>query len=104
MPTHPKLIETGRALRASDKEGGRTLANSNTRLRSTIPLAAENFHQALDDLESDIVNNLLCIVVEFMLIHKTRSEQRQYYFEIWRSYEPNESHWKIHFQGLLRTR
>lgn len=70
MPTHPKLIETGRALRASDKEGGRTLANSNTRLRSTIPLAAENFHQALDDLESDIVNNLPCIVVEFMLIHK----------------------------------
>lgn len=49
------LIETGRALRGSDKEGGRTFANANTRLRSTIPSAIENFHQALDDLESDIV-------------------------------------------------
>jgi len=49
------LIETGRALRSSDKEGGRTLANANTRLRSTIPSAIENFHQALDELECDIL-------------------------------------------------
>lgn len=50
-----QLIETGRALRSSDKEGSRTLANANTRLRSTIPSAIENFHQALDELECDIV-------------------------------------------------
>lgn len=52
-----KLIETGKALRSSDKEGGRTIANSSTRLRSTIPSAIENFHQALDELECDIVRN-----------------------------------------------
>ena len=55
--TVPKLIETGKALRGSEKEGERTLANANTRLRSTIPSALDNFHRALDDLESDIVSN-----------------------------------------------
>ncbi|TAQ90627.1 hypothetical protein B7494_g1038 [Chlorociboria aeruginascens] len=49
------LIETGKALRATDKEGGRTKANANTRLRTTIPSTIDNFHQALDDIESDIV-------------------------------------------------
>ncbi|KAG0648907.1 hypothetical protein D0Z07_4615 [Hyphodiscus hymeniophilus] len=48
------LIEVGRALRATDKEGG-TVTNPNTRLRSFFPGAIDNFHQALDDLESDIV-------------------------------------------------
>jgi hypothetical protein len=52
-----KLIETGKALRAADKDGGRTIAASSTRLRSTIPSAIENFHQALDELECDIVRN-----------------------------------------------
>jgi hypothetical protein len=50
-----KLIETGRALRSSDKEGGRSFASASTRLRSFMPGAVENFHQALDELESDIV-------------------------------------------------
>jgi hypothetical protein len=52
-----QLIEVGRALRGSDKEGGKTLANSNTRLRSFFPGAIDNFHQALDDLEGDIVRH-----------------------------------------------
>ncbi|KAH7342674.1 hypothetical protein BKA65DRAFT_295633 [Rhexocercosporidium sp. MPI-PUGE-AT-0058] len=49
------LIETGKALRPSNKDGGRTLATVNTRLRTIIPSAAENFHMALDDLECDII-------------------------------------------------
>jgi len=49
------LIETGKALRASDKESGRTVASANARLRSTIPSAIDNFHQALDEIEADIV-------------------------------------------------
>ncbi|KAH7419352.1 hypothetical protein BKA64DRAFT_14001 [Cadophora sp. MPI-SDFR-AT-0126] len=49
------LIETGKALRPSNKDGGRTLATVNTRLRTIIPSAAENFHMALDDLECDIL-------------------------------------------------
>ncbi|KAL3423205.1 hypothetical protein PVAG01_04952 [Phlyctema vagabunda] len=49
------LIETGRALRPIDKDGSRTLAPTNARLQSTLPSAVENFHQALDELESDIV-------------------------------------------------
>lgn len=53
--TPQKLIETGKALRPSNKEGGRTLTTVNTRLRTIIPSAVENFHMALDDLECEIV-------------------------------------------------
>ncbi|KAJ5046748.1 uncharacterized protein L3040_003978 [Drepanopeziza brunnea f. sp. 'multigermtubi'] len=49
------LIETGKALRSSNKDGARNPTNVNTRLKTFIPSATENFHQALDDLESDIV-------------------------------------------------
>ncbi|KAG4429249.1 hypothetical protein IFR05_015266 [Cadophora sp. M221] len=49
------LIETGKALRPSNKEGGRTLTTVNTRLRTIIPSAVENFHMALDDLECEII-------------------------------------------------
>ncbi|RFU24334.1 hypothetical protein B7463_g12004, partial [Scytalidium lignicola] len=49
------LIETGKALRASDKDSGKTLSQANARLRSTIPSAIDNFHQALDEIESNIV-------------------------------------------------
>ncbi|KAE9370377.1 hypothetical protein N431DRAFT_343717 [Stipitochalara longipes BDJ] len=49
------LIETGKALRSSNKEGGKTLANAKSRLSSTIPSAIENFHLALDELECDIL-------------------------------------------------
>ncbi|KAI6715792.1 hypothetical protein PZA11_006097 [Diplocarpon coronariae] len=49
------LIETGKALRHSKKDGSRSLDAVNTRLRTTIPTMAEHFHEALDDLESDIV-------------------------------------------------
>ena len=48
-------METGKALRPSEKEGGSTLGHSNARLRATIPSAIDNFHIALDDLEADIV-------------------------------------------------
>jgi len=49
------LIETGKALRSSNKEGGKTLANAKTRLSSTIPSTIENFHLALDEMECDIL-------------------------------------------------
>ncbi|PQE33593.1 hypothetical protein CJF32_00003464 [Rutstroemia sp. NJR-2017a WRK4] len=49
------IVKTGKALRPSDKEGGRTMANSSHRLRLTIPNAIDHFHQALDELEAEIV-------------------------------------------------
>ncbi|KAL2075529.1 hypothetical protein VTL71DRAFT_472 [Oculimacula yallundae] len=49
------LIETGKTLRPSNKDGGRALAHANTRLRTVIPSAVDNFHMALDDLECDII-------------------------------------------------
>jgi len=49
------LIEIGKALGSNDKESGRTLASGGARLQNTIPSAADNFHQALDELEIDIV-------------------------------------------------
>jgi hypothetical protein len=53
--TIEQLIETGKALRVNNKESGRTVASANARLRTTIPSATDNFHQALDELECDIV-------------------------------------------------
>jgi len=50
----PKLLETGRALRAADKREG-TQSSSDDRLRTTIPVVIETFQQALDDMEIDIV-------------------------------------------------
>ncbi|CAD6444133.1 38532dd9-3cb6-4ad9-a9b1-a67990361160 [Sclerotinia trifoliorum] len=49
------LIETGKALRATGLEGGKTMAISAIRLHSTIPSITDNFHRALDDLEAQIV-------------------------------------------------
>jgi hypothetical protein len=53
--TQGKLIETGKALRAADREGGRTLANAHSRIRTSIPGIIDNFHLVLDDFESEIV-------------------------------------------------
>ncbi|RDL39446.1 uncharacterized protein BP5553_03786 [Venustampulla echinocandica] len=49
------LIETGRALKTSTKDGRRALSSNNPRLQSTIPPAVETFQQALDELECDIL-------------------------------------------------
>lgn len=52
----PKFIEIGNSLRISDKVQPKTLVtNANARLRAAIPRAIETFHQALDDIETDIV-------------------------------------------------
>ena len=54
----PKFIEIGNSLRIPDKVAPKTLvANANARLRSAIPRAIETFHQALDDIEADIVRD-----------------------------------------------
>ncbi|ESZ96566.1 hypothetical protein SBOR_3068 [Sclerotinia borealis F-4128] len=49
------LIETGKALRATGLDGGKTMAISAIRLHATIPSITDNFHHALDDLEAEIV-------------------------------------------------
>ncbi|KAF7909740.1 uncharacterized protein EAF01_003458 [Botrytis porri] len=49
------LIETGKALRATGAEGGKSMAISAIRLHSTIPSITDNFHRALDDLEAEII-------------------------------------------------
>lgn len=52
-----KLIETGRALQAASKDSGKDGgAKTNTRFQLAIPSTIENFHQALDDIECDIVS------------------------------------------------
>jgi hypothetical protein len=54
--TYTKLIETGRALKRSNKEGGKAQVGA-ARPQSTIPTIIEQFQQALDDLEIDIVSS-----------------------------------------------
>jgi hypothetical protein len=62
MANVSKFIEIGNSLRVSDKLPPKALvANANTRLRAAIPRAIETFHQALDDIETDIVGTLLML-------------------------------------------
>jgi hypothetical protein len=49
-------VQTGKALRASQKDGRRNLAQVHTNMRSRIPDSIETFQYALDDLESEIVS------------------------------------------------
>lgn len=52
-----QFIEIGNSLYISDKVPPKALvANANVKLRSAIPKAIETFHQALDDIETDIVD------------------------------------------------
>lgn len=53
-----KLIETGKALRASSKEGAKDFSSVNARLQKNVPRTIDTFHQALDDLEWDIVRTI----------------------------------------------
>ncbi|KUJ21979.1 uncharacterized protein LY89DRAFT_694405 [Mollisia scopiformis] len=49
------LIETGKALRSAQKENGRPSTAATTRLRAMVPSTTDNFHQALDDIECEIL-------------------------------------------------
>lgn len=60
-----QLIETGKAFRFSSKEGGKSLGSARTRLSTTLPSTVENFHQALDELECDIVRETVALELAF---------------------------------------
>ena len=87
---HRKLIETGKALRAADREGGKSLANANSRIRTNIPGVIDNFHQVLDEFESEIVREPVW-VKSVILMGRTRSERKQSYYEISKNCEPNDT-------------
>jgi hypothetical protein len=55
-------METGKALRAANKKGSKTISHDNDRLQLFMPSAINSFHLALDELESDIVgfDRLIC--------------------------------------------
>ncbi len=50
-----QLIETGKALRAANQKGAKTIGHTHTGLQASIPATLESFHLALDELEIDIV-------------------------------------------------
>jgi hypothetical protein len=52
-----KLIETGKALKGSNKESGKAQVGI-TRPQGTIPPMVERFQQALDELEIEIVRDV----------------------------------------------
>ncbi|PBP27889.1 hypothetical protein BUE80_DR001081 [Diplocarpon rosae] len=66
------LIETGKALRPSKKDGSKSLDAVNTRLKATIPSMAEHFHEALDDLESDIVRAKAVLLRDLEILRAKR--------------------------------
>lgn len=53
-----QLIEVGKVLRTAGKQGGRTLANSSSQLTTFLQASDKKFHEALDDIECDIVRTL----------------------------------------------
>jgi hypothetical protein len=57
--TLSKLIETGKALKGANKDGGKAQVGI-TRPQSTIPSIIEQFQQALDELEIEIVRIAVC--------------------------------------------
>lgn len=75
-----KFIEIGHSLRISDKVPPKTLVvNANARLRAAIPRAIETFHQALDDIETDIVGAHVPLKSKYRkLMNISRFVQRQY--------------------------
>ncbi|ROT42787.1 hypothetical protein SODALDRAFT_319390 [Sodiomyces alkalinus F11] len=51
------IVQIGKALRATNRQGDRrNLAQVQASVKSRVPDTIENFHWALDDLESEIVN------------------------------------------------
>jgi hypothetical protein len=50
-----QLIETGKALRAANQKGVKTIRYTHDRLQAFLPNAIDKFHLALDELETDIV-------------------------------------------------
>jgi hypothetical protein len=50
-----QLVQTGKALRASRKDGSRNVVSGGSALRTKMPETMTTFHYALDDLESEIV-------------------------------------------------
>jgi hypothetical protein len=50
-----QLIETGKALRAANQKGVKTIGYTHDRLQAFLPNAIDKFHLALDELETDIV-------------------------------------------------
>lgn len=51
-----QLVQTGKALRASRKDGQGNVAQAHGSLQPKLPETIRTFHSALDDLENDIVS------------------------------------------------
>ncbi|CAG8977941.1 hypothetical protein HYALB_00001821 [Hymenoscyphus albidus] len=66
------LIETGRALKASHKDGRRTQAHNIDRPQVTIPKALETFHGVLDDIEMDIVRSKAILLRDLEVLRAKR--------------------------------
>jgi hypothetical protein len=50
-----QLVQTGKAIKASQKDGARNGVSTGAALRTKMPETMKTYHYALDDLESEIV-------------------------------------------------
>ncbi|RKF57144.1 hypothetical protein GcM3_190009 [Golovinomyces cichoracearum] len=50
-----KLVETGKSLRSHNKDGAKSWMSANFKQSITLPKLTENFHLALDELETQII-------------------------------------------------
>ncbi|KAF7535517.1 hypothetical protein G7Z17_g13192 [Cylindrodendrum hubeiense] len=71
------LVQTGKALRASRKDGQGNVAQVHGSLQSKLPDTIRTFHSALDDLEHDIIRAKSVLLRDLTQIQERKQQQQQ---------------------------
>ncbi|KAH8686694.1 hypothetical protein BGZ61DRAFT_43999 [Ilyonectria robusta] len=71
------LVQTGKALRASRKDGQGNVAQVHGSLQSKLPDTIRTFHSALDDLEHDIIRAKSVLLRDITQIQERKQQQQQ---------------------------
>ncbi|KAH7131399.1 hypothetical protein B0J13DRAFT_562529 [Dactylonectria estremocensis] len=71
------LVQTGKALRASRKDGQGNVAQVHGSLQSKLPDTIRTFHSALDDLENEILRAKSVLLRDLSQIQERKQQQEQ---------------------------
>ncbi|KAH7127685.1 hypothetical protein EDB81DRAFT_889475 [Dactylonectria macrodidyma] len=71
------LVQTGKALRASRKDGQGNVAQVHGSLQSKLPDTIRTFHSALDDLENEILRAKSVLLRDLTQIQERKQQQEQ---------------------------
>ncbi|KAK7418891.1 hypothetical protein QQZ08_011100 [Neonectria magnoliae] len=71
------LVQTGKALRSSRKDGQGNVAQAHGSLQSKLPDTIRAFHSALDDLEHDIIRAKSVLLRDLTQIQEQKQQQQE---------------------------